>query len=89
MVCDVIDLRCIFVNELFGSVVLTMLFATLFFFIVASKIKLGFETSFVFGIPLLLIFSLAITGFSVIYAFATLLSGFMLAWIINKIIGNR
>lgn len=87
--CDLLDLRCIFVNELVGSAFLSVIIATIFFFIFSSKIKIGFRTSIVVAVPVLLIFGLTLTGFSALYAFITVLVGFMLAAVFQKLIGNR
>ena len=87
--CDLLDLRCIFVNELAGSAFLSIIIATIFFFIFSSKIKIGFRTSIVVAVPILLIFGLTLTGFSTLYAFITVLVGFMLAAVFQKLIGNR
>ena len=87
--CDLLDLRCIFVNELVGSAFLSIIIATIFFFIFSSKIKVGFRTSIVVAVPVLLIFGLTLTGFSALYAFITVLVGFMLAAVFQKLIGNR
>ncbi len=87
--CDLLDIRCIFVNELVGSAFLAMIIATIFFFIFSSKIKVGFRTSIVVAVPILLIFGLTLTGFSTLYAFITVLIGFMLAAVFQKLIGNR
>jgi len=84
-----LDLRCIFVNELVGSAFLSIIIATIFFFIFSSKIKVGFRTSIVVAVPVLLIFGLTLTGFSALYAFITVLVGFMLAAVFQKLIGNR
>ncbi len=89
MVCDLLDIRCIFMNELVGSAVLASIFAIIFYFIVASKIRLGFDATIVLAVPLMLMVGLTISGFSAIYAFTTVLAGFMLAWIFQQIIGNR
>jgi len=89
MICELLDLRCIFVNELIGSVVLTIIIATIAYFIIAGKLRLGFDTTIAFTIPLLLIFGLMFTGFSAIFAFATIVIGLLIAFVFNKIIGNR
>lgn len=88
MVCDILDLRCIFVNELFGSIVLTAIFGAIFYFIIAGKARLGFDTTIILTFPILLIVGLMIGGFSAIYAFATVIVGIMVAWVFNKIIAN-
>ncbi len=87
--CDLLDFRCIFVNEIVGDVVLAGVLAIVLYFIFASRMKMGFDTTIAFLFPILFIFGLAISGFSVIFAFATIVVGFMLAWIFNRIIGNR
>ena len=87
--CDLLDLRCIFVSEIFGNVLLTILFATLFYFMIAAKLRLGFDATIAFAFPLLLIAGLAFAGFSAVFAFATVIIGLILAWIINVLIGNR
>ena len=87
--CDLLDLRCIFVNELVGSAFLSMIIAIIFFFIFSSKVKIGFRTSIVVAVPILLILGLTLTGFSTLYAFITVLIGFMLAAVFQKLIGNK
>jgi len=89
MTCDLLDLRCIFVNELIGNVVLTVIISAIVYFIIAGKLRLGFDTTIAFTIPLLLIIGLMFTGFSAIFAFATILIGLLIAFLFNHIIGNR
>lgn len=89
MPCDILDFRCIFVNELIGSVVLSVVVAFIFYFIIAGKLNLGFDTTIAFAFPVLLIFGLAFTGFSIIFSFITVIVGLMIALLFNKIIGNR
>ncbi len=88
MPCEILDLRCILMNELVGSAFLTMIFLTVLFFIATSKLKLGFEATLALAIPVLLITSLAISGFSAIYAFTTVIVGIGLGWVIQKVIKN-
>ncbi len=89
MPCDLLDFRCIFVSELVGDVVLTVIFATIFYFMIAGRLNLGFDTTVAFAFPVLLIFGLAFTGFSVLFSFITVVVGLLLALLFNKIIGNR
>ena len=89
MVCELLDFRCWIINEIVGSTVLAVILATIIYFIVAGKLRLGFDTTIAFAFPTLLIFGIAFTGFSAIYAFATIVVGLMLAWIFNQIIQNR
>ncbi len=86
--CDLLDFRCIFVNEIVGDVVLAGVLAIVLYFIFASRMKMGFDTTITFLFPILLIFGLAISGFSTIFAFSTIIVGLMLAWIFNRVIGN-
>lgn len=87
--CELLDFRCIFVNEIAGSVLLASILALIFYFIIASKMRWGFDTTITFLFPILFIFGLAITGFSIIYAFSTVVVALMVAWLFNRIIGNR
>jgi len=89
MVCSVLDFRCILVNELIGSVALTLMFLALIYFIVASKLRFGFDTTLVLLVPLLVISSLVLTTFSAIYAFVTLAVGLLMGYIFMKFIENR
>ena len=84
--CEILDWRCIFVSEIFGNVLLTVIVATIGYFMIASKLRFGFDTTIALIIPILLIIGLAISSFNTIMAFATVATGLMLAWIFNKII---
>ncbi|KKM80405.1 hypothetical protein LCGC14_1340190 [marine sediment metagenome] len=88
MACEILDFRCIIVSELIGSVVLSILLGAIVYFIVASKLRWGFDTTILVSIPIILILGLAVGGFSAIFAFLTVLVGILVAWIFNKIIGN-
>lgn len=88
-VCDILDLRCVIVNELIGSTILAILIGFIFYFIIAGKLKWGFDTTIALIVPVGLIFGVMFTGFSAIYAFATFFIGLLLAFVINVIIGNR
>lgn len=89
MACDIFDLRCILVSELIGSALLAMLFIAILYFILASKLRWGFDTTIVLAIPLLLSTGLVIYGFAVIYAFGTLFVGILLALAFLRLIGNK
>lgn len=88
MPCELLDIKCIFLNELIGNLALAMIFVALLYFIMASKLKFDFETTIAFSIPLLLLGGIAITGFSAIYAFVTVIVGVMLAWVFQRMIKN-
>lgn len=88
MTCGILDWRCIFVNELIGSGVLAVLFILLIYVIIASKLKIGFETSLAILVPVMLLTSLAIGGFNSIYAFSIFIVAVVLAWVVNRFLGN-
>ena len=87
--CDILDWRCIFQNEIFGSVLLTMIFLAIVFFIISSKLKFGFDTTIALAVPILLIGGMMFAGFSAIYAFVTVIIGIMLGWVFQQIIRSR
>lgn len=84
--CDILDVRCIFVNEIVGDVTLSIVLFAILYFIMASKLKLGFDTTISLALPLILMGGLMIAGFTAIFAFATVIGGVMLAWIFQRII---
>lgn len=87
--CEILDFRCILVSEIVGSVVLATILALILYFIIAGKLKWGFDTTLAVLLPMILIVGIAFTGFSAIYAFATIIVAFLLAWIFQEIIRNR
>ena len=87
--CEILDFRCIFVSEIVGSVFLATILAMVLYFIIASKLNWGFTTTVGFLFPIILILGLTFSGFTAIMAFSTVVIGFMLAWIFNKLIGNK
>ncbi len=89
MACEILDFRCIFINEIIGSVLLAVIFGAIFYFILASKLRFGFDTTIAFSFPIIIIMSLAIGGFSIVYAFATVIIGWMLGFLFMKLIGNK
>ena len=85
MGCEILDIKCLFVSEIVGSVTLAIIIGVIFYFIIASKMKFGFDTTALFAVPVILIFGLAFGAFSVIYAFVTILAAIMLAWLYDTI----
>ncbi len=86
MQCELLDIRCIFVSELIGSALLAIILAAVIYFLIASKLRFGFDTTIVMSLPLILIAGLAITGFSAIMAFATIMIAIMLVFLWNRIL---
>lgn len=89
MACDILDFRCMFVSEIIGNVILAGVIAVIMYFVIAGKLKLGFDTTMYLFIPIILIFGLLITGFSTLFLFVSVVAGVMLAWVFNQIISNR
>ncbi len=89
MACNLLDWRCIIISELIGDVLLAILVAVLFYFIIATKLRWGFDNTMAFSVPILLIVGLAFAGFSAIFAFATVIIGLLLAWVFNIMLNNR
>lgn len=88
MACDVLDLKCVFVNELFGSIILTLIALTIVYFIIASKSKFGFETTFVVGVIVLLLGAIAIGNLSILLAFLTLIVAILVGKEYSRLVGN-
>lgn len=89
MVCELLDMRCFIVNELIGSVGLSILLFGILYFIAASRTRLGFETTLTLSIPIILIFAIGVGQLNILMAFITVIVGIMLAWIFDRIIGNK
>ncbi len=86
MVCELLDIRCWVVNEIVGSLGLAMVLLAMLYFIIASKNNFGFDATIGFSIPIILLLSIAIGGFNLLYAFLTVLIGLLVAWMFNKMI---
>ena len=89
MICNLLDFRCIFVNELVGNVLLAVVLCAIFYFIIASRMRFGFDTTIALAVPLLLLLGLAFTSFSTIYAVITVIVALGLAFLFDIIIGNK
>lgn len=89
MGCELLDFRCIIVSELVGNVMLAMILGTIIYFMVASKLRWGFDTTIAFGFPFLFVLGLSLAGFSVLYAFLTVIIGVMLGWIFSEMFRGR
>ena len=87
--CDILDFKCIYMNEIMGSVGLAVIGVVILYFIAASKMRLGFDATIAFFFPFVIIGGMMVAGFSIIFAFVTMIVGLMLAWIINIIIKNN
>ena len=86
MACELLDFRCIFVSELIGSALLTVIITAIAYFVIASKNRWGFDTTIATALPVLLIIGFMISGITAIMAFATILIGLLLAWLFNRIL---
>ena len=86
MGCEILDFQCIFVSELIGSITLSIL---LLYFVMASKLKFGFDTTMILAIPFALIVTLGLGGFSLTFAVIGIIAALMIAWMFDRIIGNK
>ncbi len=89
MGCEILDFQCIFVSELIGSITLSIVIFLLLYFIVASKLKFGFDTTMILAIPFALIVTLGLGGFSLTFAVIGIIAALMIAWMFDRIIGNK
>lgn len=87
--CNILDIQCIFVNEIFGSIMLTILAGLLAYILISGRLRISFEITIALMFPVIIILGLMIGGFQIIYAFATVLIALMIAYVFQKIIGNR
>lgn len=89
MGCEILDLQCIFVSEIIGSIGLTIVLGLILYFIVASKLRFGFDTTIVMLLPLTIILGLMFGQFSLLVAVVTMFAVFVVAWLFPRIIGGR
>lgn len=88
MVCDILDFKCIFVNELVGNIVLAVILSIILYFVIASRSRFGFDTTVVLAFPFIMVVGIAFVGFNVIYIYGAVFAGILLAWVFNRMIGN-
>jgi len=89
MVCDLLNWKCIFVNELIGSSILTLVLGFILATIVASKLQLKFRTSIFLLTSILIIGGMMISSFTTIFTIATIGIGLVTAWVWQRIIKNN
>ena len=84
-----LNFKDVFVNEIAGTPLIAILLLLIAYFAVSSKLKFGFDTTLVLLVPIIIIGGMMFSGFSIIYAFVTLIVAIFLAWIFNRFIENR
>jgi len=89
MACDILDIQCIFVSEIVGSIGLTVVLGLILYFIIASKLRFGFDTTIVMLLPLTIILGLMFGQFSLLMVIPTIFAGFVIAWLFPRIITSR
>lgn len=82
-ITEFFDLYDIFVNELIGDVLLTIIVALVVVFILSIKCKMPLEMSILFGLLLLAIFYIE-TQIIIIWVFVVLAVGLMFYYVIDK-----
>lgn len=81
---NVFDLYDIFVNELVGDVVLTIIIALVLVWFLSIKARMPLEVSLLFGVLILVIF-FAETQLLIIWVFVVLIIGALFYYTLNKI----
>lgn len=89
MNCDILDLRCVWVNELIGSQVLAVLIFGAFFFALCSKTRMGLKTSLWLASAVFPIVSYFIIGTSFVFAIVTFIAALSAALLHMRLVGNR
>ena len=79
------DLYDVFVNELIGDVILTIIIALIIIWVISVKSKMPLEMAILFGMLLLAVF-FAETQILIIWVFIVLMVGLMFYYVINKAI---
>lgn len=89
MVCSIADLRCIYVNELIGDALFTVLILGAVFFMWASYKRLGLKTTLWLSCVFFPIISYYIVGTTFVFSIITLAIALILALLHNRIVGNK
>lgn len=89
MTCEIIDFRCVAVNELIGDQIFAVLIAGIFFFAFASYNKVGMKSTLWWAVAYFPIISYFIVGTNFIFAIATFMAALGLALLHTRITGNR
>ena len=87
--CAIEDFRCVYVNELIGSPILTVLILGIAFFAYTSYKRIGLKTTLWLACAYFPVVSYFIAGTSFIFALVTLVVSLLLAFINTRITGNR
>lgn len=89
MTCDIFNLKCIIVNELIGNSLLTVILGTIAFFIFASKIRFGFDTTIVLGFIYICLITLVVGGLIPFLVIMVMLLALYVGYYFNRVVGNR
>lgn len=90
MTCSPIDFVCVIRNDLIGNGTLAILFVLLIYFIIAAKLKFGFDTTFIILIPFSIIGAIAIgSSAGIVYGFISMFIGIILGWIAIRLFELR
>ena len=89
MTCDILDVRCIMVNEVIGDALLAVILMAIVYFSLAVVFRWSWNTTTVLGLPLILGLGTVIYGFTAVYTIAGVVVGIFAALAINRLIGNK
>lgn len=87
--CEILDLRCVLVNQIIGDVGLAVILLGLVFMIASGKLRFGQEVTFFFGAVGILLGGMAFGVFQPIFAFLTALVAILVNWIFQRLVKNR
>lgn len=84
MICQLLDIGCIFINEIAGSIFIAICLFLLAYFVMAARLNWGFESTIAILIPIALIVSLATSGLIFILTIVAIVLGILIGIIIDR-----
>ena len=85
MTCDVLDIRCVLVNELIGNASISVLILVLVYFIWCIKKRIQYEVMIGLAFPIVLMTNFIFGGSFLIYILAGIGAAIMLAFLIRRL----
>lgn len=89
MSCDILDVRCMLVNEIIGDTILTVVLGAIVYFWMAVVFKWSWNVTFIIGMPFILALTSVIYGFTAVYTVIAVVVGIFAALAILRLVGNK
>jgi hypothetical protein len=89
MTCDILDIRCMLVNEIIGDTTLTVVLGAIVYFWIAVAFKWSWNVTFIIGLPFILALASVLYGFTAIYTIMAVVVGIFAALAMLRLIGNK